>query len=220
MDCVYICRSGNNEELRYSIRSVLKNTEYKNIWIVGHKPDWYVGNYIPVTDIGNKYENIQRCLDIISTVHEISEDFILMNDDFFIMNKIESLSSYYDGTLEDRFIQHMSKFGNNQYARILATANKKLRGLGIETPLNYDIHSPMIMNRYKLKEVVNFSLAPRSFYGNIHSIGGESISDVKLYKKQKDFDADSIFLSTTEESFEMVKEILMSQFPEKSKYEI
>ena len=220
MDCVYICRSGDNEELRYSIRSLLKNTEYQNIWIVGHKPDWYFGNYIPVTDIGNKFQNIQRCMDTICNVHDISEDFVLMNDDFFIMKNIKTLSSYYDGTLEDRIKNYMQNFGNSQYARILVAANKKLRGLGIETPLNYDIHSPMIMNRYKLKEIVNISLAPRSFYGNIYSIGGKDISDVKLYARQNDFNNDSIFLSTTEESFELVKNIIANKFTDKSKYEI
>lgn len=219
MDCVYVCRSGNNEELRYSIRSLLKNTDYKNIWLVGYKPDWYIGNYIPVTDVGNKFQNIQRCLDTICNVHDISEDFVLMNDDFFIMKNIEKLSNYYDGTLDDRIKNHMQKFGNSQYARILITANKKLRGFGIETPLNYDIHSPMIMNRFKLKNIVNISLAPRSFYGNIYSLGGQDISDVKIYARQKDFNKSSSFLSTTEESFELVKDILISKFTDKSIYE-
>ena len=55
MHFVYICKDGENEELRYSIRSVLKNTKDAVIWVVGGKPNWYIGNYIKVIQDQNKY---------------------------------------------------------------------------------------------------------------------------------------------------------------------
>ena len=46
MDIVYNCRPGKqNEELRYSIRSVMENLPHDNLWVVGGKPEWYTGNY-------------------------------------------------------------------------------------------------------------------------------------------------------------------------------
>ena len=48
MNFIYICRIGENEELRYSVRSVLNSFPEAVIWVIGGKPDWYVGNYIYV----------------------------------------------------------------------------------------------------------------------------------------------------------------------------
>ena len=38
MNFIYICRVGENEELRYSIRSVLNSFPEANIWVIGGKP--------------------------------------------------------------------------------------------------------------------------------------------------------------------------------------
>ena len=51
MDFVYICKEGVNEELKYSIRSVVESFPESNIWVVGGKPDWYTGNYIQVNHL-------------------------------------------------------------------------------------------------------------------------------------------------------------------------
>jgi len=48
MDFVYICKDGVNEELKYSIRSVVESFPETNIWVVGGKPDWYTGRDISI----------------------------------------------------------------------------------------------------------------------------------------------------------------------------
>ncbi len=40
-DVVYVVRPGDkNEELRYSIRSVIANLPHRKVWIAGYKPTW------------------------------------------------------------------------------------------------------------------------------------------------------------------------------------
>jgi hypothetical protein len=72
MDFVYICKDGINEELRYSIRSVVESFPDSNIWVVGGKPDWYVGNYIKVDQKLTKYKNALYNLKAITESEEIS----------------------------------------------------------------------------------------------------------------------------------------------------
>ena len=57
MDFVYICKDGVNEELKYSIRSVVESFPEAIVWVVGGKPDWYIGNYIKVEQKESKYKN-------------------------------------------------------------------------------------------------------------------------------------------------------------------
>jgi hypothetical protein len=119
MDLVYICRDGENEELRYSIRSAVNNLPHDKIWVVGGKPDWYTGNYIEVNQGRAKYTNARNSLKAICDSEEISESFILMNDDFYIINKVESVPYMYAGTLDDKIKQREDIFNGNTYTTLL-----------------------------------------------------------------------------------------------------
>jgi hypothetical protein len=81
MDFVYICKPGDNEELRYSIRSVLYSFPDARIYVVGGKPKWYSGNYIFVDQKHHKYANAINNLQAICDSNDILEEFLLMNDD-------------------------------------------------------------------------------------------------------------------------------------------
>lgn len=218
MNFVYICRSGENEELRYSIRSVIKHYPDARIFLFGGKPNWFTGDYIPVADISGKFNNITSCFKAVSECQEI-EDFILMNDDFFIINKINTFEYYYDGLLQTKLENHAREYGLSQYARSLKTGIKALKGI-VEHPINYDIHVPMPMNRERLAGIVDMSTCPRSVYGNYYNVGGVNIKDVKVYKGDKNI-PDADFISTEDNSFEIVyNKILKDMFVDKTKYEL
>lgn len=219
MDYVYICRSGENEELRYSIRSIIKYCNVTNVWVVGNKPDWYIGNFISVKDIGNKFQNINNCYKEIINNKNISENFILMNDDFFILSKNTNSWNYYSGKLKDKITNHISISGNSSYARALKGALKELKKRGIEEPINYDIHTPMAFTRANLAQVIDLSLAPRSMYGNIFVKDSINIEDVKIYKNSIDLFYND-FISTEDNSFKIIEKQLQTLFPNATKYEI
>lgn len=219
MDCVYICRSGDNEELRYSIRSVVKNLRYRELWLVGDKPDWYDGNFIPVKDIGNKFKNISNCLKVISQTPEISNNFTLMNDDFYILKKMKQVPIYHGGFLTDKVVSYAEYNGNNIYTRIISDTVNKLKRMDFHNPLDYDIHTPMIMNKNKLNNILGITLAPRSMYGNVYEIGGDKINDVKVYLNYDNVSNKTEFLSSEDNSFYLMKEKLEKLFPDPSLYE-
>lgn len=214
MDFVYICRNGENEELRYSIRSVLHFYPDAPIHIFGGKPRWYSGKYTEVKDYGNKFNNINECYREIC--NSDLEDFILMNDDFYIINKPDSFTYYYDGLLDKKIEGHIERQGLSKYARVLSDANRQLKKMGISDPLNYDVHTPMRFNRKKLSDVFDFSCAPRSMYGNIYGVGGEKITDIKIYKYTDNIYINGYFLSSEDSSFSKILGLLKNKFPEPS----
>jgi hypothetical protein len=229
MDFVYICKDGSNEELRYSIRSVVESFPDSNIWVVGGKPSWYSGNYIHVKQSLTKYRNAIQNLNAICDSDKIFEEFVLMNDDFYIIKNINTIKTYHGGLLLDKINLYQKINSNSNYTRKLAATYKKIKSLGIEDPLDYELHVPMIMEKEKLKQTLkdNDSFLWRSIYGNIFNIGGEQIEDVKVYTKgplvlksynlKKD---ENIYLSSADTSFDMIlNNILRKQFTEKTKYE-
>lgn len=217
MKFVYICRDGSNEELRYSIRSVLHFYPDADIHIFGGRPSWYSGKYTEVKDQGNKFDNISECYKEICSSD--IDKFILMNDDFYIINKPESFGYYHDGLLEDKIQRHMDEYGISKYARVLSEANKELKRMGIARPLNYDVHTPMMFEKEKLSKVIGLSDAPRSMYGNIYEVGGEKIKDIKIYKHTESVHINGYFLSSEDNSFKKVLGLLQSKFKDPSPYE-
>jgi hypothetical protein len=228
MDYVYICREGNNEELRYSIRSVVAHASYNNIWLVGYKPDWYLGNFVNLPDTATKFDNIVSCIKTITDVGAISDDFVLMNDDFFFLKDVGKVPIYHGGLLRDKIDKYI-ELGSRRYATLLSRTYNNLVRQGIKDPLDYDIHVPMPMNKIKLKESIKKAYFPRSGYGNVHNIGGTHIEDVKTYSNKSPLKSNSYdfkngnmpFVSTEDGSFQEVCDtVLKDMFPNPSQYEV
>jgi hypothetical protein len=229
MDFVYICKEGINEELKYSIRSVVESFPDSKIWVVGGKPDWYVGNYINVEQKESKYKNAVENLKTISTSDQISESFVLMNDDFYIIKKIDKIENFHGGYLLNKINLYQKLNGNSQYTRKLSGTYKKLKALGFENPLDYELHVPMIMEKEKLKIILELidQFLWRSIYGNKFEVGGTEMQDVKVYTsgplvlKSYNLNIDShTYLSSADSSFNNIfNKILKDKFNKKTKFE-
>jgi hypothetical protein len=236
MDVVWVCRTGPNEELKYSIRSVAKNMPHENIVVVGGKPDWYKGKFIPVETLTldgkpstNKYENTKNNIRHIVDNSNISDDFVLMNDDFYVLKPIDQLQYYHNGLLADKIAQFRLFTNQSSYINVLNRTMSVLNHLGFQDPLDYTLHIPMMFNKKRLAEILVHPIASiRTLYGNIHKVGGRRMSDVKVHPNQhthapKSFDylnEDSVFLSTADRTFPSVKKNLLGPlFRWPSKYE-
>lgn len=230
MDYIYVCRTGENEELRYSIRSTVKNLPPGNIWVVGGKPSWYVGNYIEVPQItGNAHHNVRTQLKAMLGNSDIGEDIVLMNDDFFTLKKLDSIPYWHCGTLYDTLMFYSDSGSKNLgYHRLLAYSDKGLKRLGVPRPLDYELHVPMPMQKSKLSEViVHKNILWRSAYGNLHNVGGENQTDVKIYNPKKliaragEVNIDELtFISSHDNTFNLLLNVaLKDMFPEPTEYE-
>ena len=228
MNFVYICKDGENEELRYSIRSVVKNTNDPKIWVVGGKPDWYIGNYIKVIQDQNKYQNALNNLRTACLSEEIPDNFILMNDDFYITNKINEIKIYNNGLLSDQIDRYSNAGHRSTYLHRLGKTYAYLQKRNILNPISYELHVPMPMEKSKLITILEekYSVLWRSKYGNIFNLGGETVKDVKVHKSgallslSHNQDEEHIpYLSSADSSFLFLLDFLNKKFPNKSIYE-
>lgn len=227
MDIVYICRKGDNEELRYSLRSLAKNLPESRVWLVGHKPDWYVGDFIPVADTSTKFNNIRLALIAAAKHPGISANFVYMNDDFFLIKPVKKIRNYNGGPLSDKITRYRQIEPTSGYVISLKKTLTYLKDYGIKNALDYDIHVPMIFNKKKLLEVAYMPFQVRSMYGNIYKIASETITDVKRYHRGSYLSELSYtkneypFISSEDKSFDLLRDTLLAEmFPEPSKYEV
>ena len=232
MDVVYICREGENEELRYSIRSVVENMPHSKIWVVGGKPSWYTGNHIEIRQFKTKFANARANMNAIVSSPDISDDFILMNDDFFVMQQIEDVVDYYSGPLAKKIDYFRKKHPSSAYTKLLLRSYKEMKRHGIQIPLDYTLHIPMKMNKQKLADILPLSISWRIAYGNIYNVGGVMVEatggptkDVKIYVENGELTDVSwnplseIYLSTEDRAFERMKDFFEEKFPKPSPYE-
>lgn len=230
-DIVYILRNGisdSSEELRYSIRSVIKNFPYQNIWFAGGTPKGISADrYMPWMQTGqNKWFKIRNTLEKVCHIPELSDDFWLFNDDFFIMHPItdDDQVPVTNNTLNDLIARRTKNDGQPlSYITEVILARQKLRGMGLSSN-NYEIHVPILMNKQKVLQAI--SKFPdctqiRSIYGNLHNIQGIDAKDLKIQDLETIPSEDTIFISTSEKSFNSGKvgEYIKEKFPNKSKYE-
>jgi hypothetical protein len=228
VDYVYICRKGDNEELRYSIRSLEKNLPDVNVWVVGYKPKWYVGNFIPVKDISTKFNNIHNALEKIANHPDIADEFVLMNDDFFILKPMDEVPVIHGGLLLNKINEYERLAPSSAYTKLLIKAYKFLVRSGINNPLDYDLHVPLPIKKQDLSRTIKHKYMPRSLYGNLTHIAGTQEVDVKVYggnsrlrERSSSIQSDSIFISTEDDSFEnKYSEVIQNLFPTPSKYEM
>jgi len=245
MDIVYMVRNGDqNEDLRYSLRSIAKNApEFDKIHIVGYKPRWVSDDvlYYPTSQNSAVSKNRNTTMNLMAAynIPKISDDFILMNDDFILIRPIqdwnESLNKV-KNTLEEQ-IKEYRKFGvYSKYAKTFEDCLPLIKEIsGRNVPYNYEQHFPIIINRSKFNtifndiRVINYInshdiVLKRSLYGNAAGLPFDKQSDdVKIRSGDpNEFTTDWIsvfdnYIGNPRKP--KLNKFLNNLFPEKCKYE-
>lgn len=217
----YIVRRGDdNEELRYSLRSLI-NMPHTNVLLVGHHPTWARSvDHLPVEQVlDDKQANAVRLFTMLS-VHG-PDEFVLFNDDFFCMSPVAG-----PPPVEHRgmLIEHARRLRGGRYGAMLHRTAAVLAAVGYRDALAYTMHKPMTMSRRLLADTMEFqridpALSWRSMYGNLCHLGGAPADDVKLSG------AGPVprgpWISTSDASFKYHKvgEAIRQRFPLPSPYE-
>lgn len=226
-DIIYILRENvDSEELRYSLRS-LKNFPHRKVFFVGGQPkDLKPDVAVPHKQLGDcKWELIRSSMSKAVELDELTDDFFLFNDDFFVMKPFKgTFVNYIDKTLEDRIAElRLVNRWLNQYGRTVLKVNEELKALGVWCPKNFEVHLPMLMNKELVKTSIYKCSSPqmRSIYGNINRIKVVQHTDVKVYDLET-VPEDPDFLSTNDTTFRegKVGEYIREQFPEPSRFEV
>lgn len=215
----------NNLELRLSLRSL---EEYANnlgkVYIAGEKPDWIKNvRHIKTNDIYTKEMNIFGAV-LEACKSDISENFLYMNDDFFMMEEFDVDFYPYFTDCEMRYIDNPSRYQEIQ--------NKTLNDLykrGINCVDSFECHCPMIFNKTIFKSFRKFfdehkndrvGYFFRTLYGNVFIPKYDRIisPDCKLWGADEIHDTYQRCISTKDDC-EDILYYLLKEFPKKSKYE-
>lgn len=232
-DLVYVVRPGDdNEELRYSLRSVAKNAPHRKVWIVGTVPTW-VRNVeaLPLEPHPEKFANQRQSLEAACLRDELSDRFVLMNDDHFVIEKLTEWPTFHLGPSSAFINQHLEsgRIRNTWVKAVRATAIW-MDEQGHGDVLAYEAHVPLLFDKNLLAEML--AAYPGGRYmtvGEMYAVAGaggvgELVGNAKV-KTDEEFDAklalDMPFLSTNEDSFEhlLVGDYIRTLFPTPSMYE-
>ena len=111
MDIVYILKKDiQSDELRYSLRS-LKNFPHDKVWFFGGIPeDLKPDRAVYVEQRGTTtWAKVRNTIELVCRTREVSDDFWLFNDDFFVMKPVDEWTPKYDRTLYRRVEQIKSR---------------------------------------------------------------------------------------------------------------
>ena len=225
MIVVYPYRKSNSydNELRYSLRS-LSNIKVDKVFIVGECPDWVTNvTHIKSPQAESKTSNVYRALK--KACYAVPEDeFLLMNDDFYIMEPMDEIKLYHGGALDEFLKKYNSSFPDSYYTKLISVMNEKLGG----EANHYELHVPMMINKYHaltiLEDDRHRGSMFRTVYGNKFYEGrGERIEDVKIYRRTTDDIqcGESGFLSSDDSAFSgKMQSLLSRKFPDRCIYEM
>lgn len=227
MDVVYLNKEGENEELRYSLRT-LRNVKHGHVWIFGGCPSWVD------TDLVRHERRVQKASAYSSTrAHiaaacknsNVSDPFMVWNDDFYAMEIIGDVPIMHRGTLAHA----LERFGGLKtgWAKGMRQTAAMLRTVrGEEEHFCYDFHAPLIIYKDQMlealelaKEVKTDAVHLRTLYGNLDPIGGVEIEDVKMTRRNAPFPTGP-WLSSGDDTFRStIEPVLRYLFPEPCTYE-
>ena len=226
-DVVYILKTElDTDELKYSLRSVEQNFPINRVWFVGGQPKGF-RNVVRLQheQIGNcKWELIRSSMWKAVNAEDLTEEFFLFNDDFFIMKPVDtdSFINFVDGTLSRRIDELHTEHGMNPYCRTLFKLEQELRTMH-EPTMNFDVHLPMLLNKEQVKATLYKCSSPqmRSAIGNLNRLPFVIHPDVKVYDLES-VPTDETYLSTNDDTFNKGKvgKYIRETFATKSRFEV
>jgi hypothetical protein len=210
-------------ELKFALRSIDQHlTGFTNLVIIGTPPDWYKGEYINAPNHNSRKQySIYTKLLTACEFGAVSEDFIMWNDDHFLLKDIMTLQimDWHDGYLKDT----LSRNHGVRYKEAIANTLQIL-----PDGLNYDIHTPCIYNKTAFKnlfEKKTDEICIKSCYLNRYAKFSCNMTDHKinqLLSKEaiKELIKDRLFFSTSTNGMKKpMIELLNELYPKPSQWE-
>ncbi len=206
MDAVYLFGGGGEAELRHSLRTLANLRQVDRVAVAGAHPDWLSGRVLHITPENHrpgKHHDTWANLAAACADRRLSDEFVLMNDDFFVLEPTDVIPVWHAGVLS-RY-QLRTKYQDRRRDQVLDVLDR----VAAPGRLSYELHFPMVMHRHLMAGLMRRAvdaLPPgaeppwkRTLYGNFAHPGvGELHADVKV----RDFDqvpaAGQRFVSTSD----------------------
>jgi hypothetical protein len=218
----------NHNELRYALRSI--KFEHDRVWVIGSKPDWLHNViHLPLRDKTNfPATNIYQKLMYACETEGVSDNFMMLHDDHYLLPSFQYDAAYYEGDVERAMLNCKDYL---QQRPIMNTVDRLLRDR--QASMKYfDISTPMMFNKKAFVEAMlsvdwmwPYGYCIKTIYCNYHRIDGVESADGrvnvdKTYSSLLEFSHGRVCLSSADKMNDDFKRFLQTMFPEKSKYEL
>lgn len=196
MDALYIVRKGRGSSaLTYSLRSLEACFPVDHVFFMGSPDgDWQVKKVEGNFDQGDKWYNLDVAWRHMPNVDELSNPFIYMNDDFFLLKSLMYIPTFHRGPLSEK-----PPYDNYGVDRFQVSLFLEQHGY---TMLDFELHIPMVIYKEKVAQLYDsWGSRPvhghqRSLYGNIAQLEAKPMGDVKIRDITEDTMADmDLFVS-------------------------
>lgn len=192
IDIVYPLGAGskwNNNELRYSLRSVEKYlTAVRNVYIVGDLPEWIQNvRHIPFQDT-HRWKETRIALKIMAACKDprVSNFFLFMNDDHFLQSYCQA-SEFPYLRKETLAATAQARRFNDDYRKSLVNSYMALTKNN-HLAYNFDVHCPIVYQKDRFEQMfkmydwdeTNYAFVIKSMYCNTFSISGQPVKDLKI----------------------------------------
>ena len=226
MDVVYVNKDGENLELRYSLRT-LRNVDHDAVWIFGGAPIWIntdTVRHVRRRQAGSPYRSTREHILAACNTPEVSDPFMLWNDDFFAMKHVGKMPLLNRGPIAGVIESYANS--KTPWVKGLRHTAAMLEEKGVKS-ISYDLHAPLIVYKAEMREAIRWAntfsrvdaIHVRTLYGNIVDLGGTTILDPKISRRSAPLPTGP-WLSCSDETFRStVEPILRYEFPDKSYYE-
>ena len=196
-----------NEELRYSLRSVAAHVPHDRVWIAGHMPSWVTGvGHIPTEQSSTKWANSTGNVRAACEHPDVSERFLLFNDDIFVMQPLPGgVPVLNRGPLDEVINQH----GDRRWSRYvlgMEATRTRLAAHGYSNVLSFELHVPLPVEKTLMLKALDLGAGirvwhKRTAYGAVAGLVGETVEDVKIHGRRELPPEDATFVSTNDRSF-------------------
>lgn len=234
MDVVYILGTGSvwdNNELRYSLRSIAENLySFNRVFIVGEQPAWLHNvEVLAMADpTADKWRNSYLKIKAACECADLSNEFLLMNDDFFINKPVSAVDFpyYFSGLLASNpnSKQNLRLSPKGQTAALLHSYGKKCFNFALHCPIRYEKEKWLSM---PISADLPGILSPRSFYCNYFDVPGKlrqdqllggTMTERRLNSYVSDKEYFSIFSNFARSP--VFRDWIAARFPNPSRFEI
>lgn len=217
-DLLYVVRPGDdNEELRYSLRSVSENLPHRKIYVAGYVPRWlHAVERIELTPLADKFANQRQSLTAAVNHPGLSDTFLLMNDDMFAVRLVPEVIPTHLGPFWERYDWLVSLGKSNDWMDAIRET-----ALWSGTEHMYECHTPLPFRKHLLRQVLADYPQNKPFAaGEVYELAGAEPGVLGVDVKNV-LPPTTPFLSSVDRTFAKgeVGRYTRSLFPDRCRYE-